>query len=182
MQDYKKLQYEYLAEAEKMFGPKTDYVYLGLYYHNYRPRTVLHDKDFFTGESFYKIELQGIVIDDRKEGIFQLSHEVVHLLSPVEQDEGNEVNYLEEGMATYFSKIITERDTGDYDYCNSAFLNYPKYQEAYNLYNSLIEIDPNAVKKLRAINPVIGSIKPNDFVNAGLNVKEELINALLNKF
>ncbi|HTH82133.1 MAG TPA: hypothetical protein VL490_04320 [Mucilaginibacter sp.] len=182
MQDYETLQYEYLAEAEQIFGPKTDYGYLGLAYHKFAPRTLLYSKDTLTGKNFFMIELYSKAAKDRKDGIFQLSHEVVHLISPVEQVAGNEVNYLEEGMATYFSKIITERETKDYNFCASAFAKSPKYLKAYMLYMSLVEADEDAVKKLRTITPVIANIKPEDFIKAGLKVDEELIAALLAKF
>ena len=182
MQEYEALQYEYLAEAEEMFGPKIDYGYVGLGYHQFAPRTLLYSKNTLTGRNFFKIELYRKAADNRKDGIFQLSHEVVHLISPVEQVEGNEVNYLEEGMATYFSKIVTERETNDYEFCALMFDKSPKYFKAYSLYLSLIAIDKNAVKKLREITPVIANIQPEDFIKAGLKADEELIEALLAKF
>jgi hypothetical protein len=141
MQEYEILQYEYLAEAEQIFGPKIDYGYVGLGYHKFAPRTLLYSKDTLTGKNFFQIELYRKAADDRKDGIFQLSHEVVHLISPVEQVEANETNYLEEGMATWFSKIITERETKDYEFCALAFGKSPKYLKAYMLYMSLIEAD-----------------------------------------
>ena len=182
MQEYAELQYKYLAEAEEMFGPRTDYQYIGLFYHNFAPRVIMHDHDFLTGEYFYKIELCGKAINDRTDGILQLSHEVIHLLSPVEQDGDNVANYLEEGIATYFSQIITERDTRDYAICPAALASRPNYLRAYELYKFLIAIDNNAVKKLREITPVIAHIKPEDFVQAGLQVGSELIYELLRKF
>jgi len=182
MQEYEELQYQYLAEAEEMFGPKTSYGYVGLAYHKFAPRTLLYSKNTETGKNFYQVELYRKALDDRKDGIFQLSHEVVHLLSPVEQTEGNEVNYLEEGMATYFSKLITEQETQDYDLYPSVLKKSPKYPKAYLLYTSLIAADQNAVKKLRAITPVIANIKPQDFTKAGLNVDPKLIETLLAKF
>ncbi len=182
MQDYQELQFKYLEEAEQMFGPKTDYIYRGLSYHNYAPRTILCESSLLTGEHEFKIQLHENVVNDRKNGIFQLSHEVVHLLSPIEQREGNEVNYLEEGLATYFSKYITERETGDYDFCNSAFEENERYLKAYQLYLLLIEIDKDAVQKIRQINPVIANIQHDDFIKAGLTVSSDLIEKLLTKF
>jgi hypothetical protein len=182
MQEYETLQYEYLAEAEQLFGPKTDYGYVGLEYHKFAPRTLLYSKNTETGRNFFQVQLFHKAADDRKDGIFQLSHEVVHLISPVEQIEGYEVNYLEEGMATYFSKLITERETKDYDFCALAFGKSPQYLKAYMLYMSLVEADKDAVKKLREITPVIAQIRPDDFSKAGLKVDKELVDALLAKF
>lgn len=182
MQEFEQLQYIYLNEAVELFGPKTNYRYIGLFYHNFAPRVVMHDYDFLTDEYFYKIELCGKAINNRTDGIFQLSHEVVHLLSPVEQVDGNEVNYLEEGMATYFSKFIRERDTGDYEFCPSAIANQAKYLEAFELYETLAKVDKYAVRKLREITPVVAAILPEDFGKAGISVSPNLIEALLKKF
>jgi hypothetical protein len=182
MQEYERFQYEYLAEAEQLFGPKIDYGYVGLAYHKFAPRTLLYSKNTSTGRNFFQIELYNKALDDRKDGIFQLSHEVVHLISPVEQTEGNETNYLEEGMATWFSKIIIERETKDYDFCAIAFGKSPQYLKAYLLYMSLIQTDKDAVKKVRKITPAIAQIQPEDFTKAGLKIDGELIGALLSKF
>ncbi len=176
------LQYDYLARAEKIFGPKTDYGYIGLGYHKFAPCTWLYSQNSVTGKNFFKVDLYHKATRDRKDGIFQLSHEVVHLLSPVEQTEGNETNYLEEGMATWFSKLIIEQETKDYEFFTTAFGKNPQYLKAFMLYTSLIEADKNAVKKLRRITPVIAQIKPEDFIKAGLNMDEELVEALLAKF
>jgi hypothetical protein len=71
------LQEAYLAEAIAMFGAKTNYTFIGIFYHNFPPRMMHHDTDFLTGEQFFKIELCRKAINDRKDGIFQLSHEVI---------------------------------------------------------------------------------------------------------
>jgi hypothetical protein len=183
MEDYNKLQPLYLAEAEEMFGPKTDYNFIGIFYHNFPPRMIHHSTDFLSGERYFKIELCGKTINDKKGGIFELSHEIVHLLSPVEQKEDEDLaNYLEEGMAVYFSKLITERETGDLEFCDVAIAKDAKYLKAYELYLALIEIDKDAVKKLRDVTSVVAYIKPEDFVSAKLDVPDQLITDLLTKF
>ena len=184
MEEYDTLVYTYLEEAQKLFGNKTEYIFEGVSYNNSTPKLILTDSCFLTGEKAYIIELNGNAVNDRKDGIFQLSHEVVHLLSPVEQDEdeGNLVNYLEEGMACYFSKSITEKETADLEYCQLQFEKHEKYKKAYELFVSLLEIDKDAIKKLRAITEVISQIKSEDFEAAGLKVDKELVNALLSKF
>jgi hypothetical protein len=182
MEDYKGLQVQFLAEAEDMFGPKTEYKFVGIFYHNASPRMMHYDTDFLTGERFFKIDLCGKAINDRTDGIFQLSHEVVHLLSPIERGEDEGANNLEEGMAVYFSKLITERETGDHEFCDAAIEKYPNYVKAYQLYLELIKIDENAVKKVRAIRPVIDDIQAGDFAAAGIEVPDDLIQELLGQF
>lgn len=179
--EYPILLEQYLTEAQDVFGPKTEYNFGRLDYHNQRPMVILSERmlmeDFKKGFDLY---LKSQALLDRKDGIFQLAHEVVHLLSPVEQDE-DEVNYLEEGMAVYFSKMITERETGDSEYCDKALEKQENYKRAYDLYCKLIEIDPYAVKKVRQKEPVIGALQPNHFMEIGI-LDEALLEALLAKF
>jgi len=61
------------------------------------PRTRLCPVSLEVGIPGFRIELNGIAAgNDRNDGIFQLSHEVVHLLAPVDVEDGrDEVNYLE---------------------------------------------------------------------------------------
>jgi hypothetical protein len=184
MEEYDTLVSAYLEEAQKLFGNKTEYIFGGVSYNNSTPKVIVSDSCFLTGEKTYFIELNGNAVIDRKDGIFQLSHEVVHLLSPIEQDEekGDLVNYLEEGMACYFSKIVTEKETADLEYCELQFEKHEKYKKAYELFVSLLQIDKDAVKKLRVVTEVISHIKPGDFETVGLKIDQELINALLSKF
>jgi hypothetical protein len=182
IEDYRKLQPDYLAKAEEMFGPKTEYNFMGVFYHALGPRTVFFERDQ-KGAMYFIVQLCRQGAENLTDGIFQLSHEVVHLLSPVAIDkEEDQVNYLEEGMAVYFSKVITESETGDVDFCDAAIAKQTQYFKAYELYSGLIHIDNNAVIKLRRITPVIANIQPEDFAAANLNIPEQLINGLLTKF
>lgn len=97
-------------------------------------------------------------------------------------NEANEANYLEEGMAVYFSELITTRETGDPDYCKNEAAKHSEYQKAYKFYKDLIAIDGNAVLKLREVQPVIAWIQPKDFGTAKIDAPEDLINGLLAKF
>ncbi len=172
-----------LKEAEDIFGRKTEYNYAGLTYHNYRPRVTLCETELQKGIKAFKVILNGKgAFQNKTDGIFQLSHEVIHLLSPTEQDEGNEVNYLEEGMACHFAEMITKRETSDNDFCDKAISGFPKYQEALAIYNKLYDIDKDAVKKLRVVCPVIANIESSHFENIKLDVPKTLIQNLLKKF
>lgn len=180
---YKKQQHVFLEAAEQMFGPKTKYNHGILTYDNKGPFTKMDPESIGEEIKTFNVYLNGKgAIPNRTDGIFQLSHEMIHLLSPVEQDEGNEANYLEEGMAVYFSKHITERETEDFKFCDPAIAKNERYARAYELYLSLIEIDKDAVKKLRRITPVIANIKSENFEQAGLKVSNELIKDLLTIF
>jgi hypothetical protein len=175
-------QYTFLKEAEEFFGPKTLYGYEEFTFKNHSPRVVRSENLFKKSIEGYQIILCAKGLIDLTDGIFQLSHEVVHLLSPVELKKDDEINFLEEGMSTWFSKYITERETGDAEFCMPAIERDERYVKAYNLYQQLIVIDQHAVKKMRDISPVICRIQPEDFKKAGLTLDEELIIALLGKF
>lgn len=177
---YEKQQFVFLEEAEEMFGPKITYNHGKLTYDNNGPFVKIDENSLADEFKTFDIYLNGKgAIPNRTDGIFQLSHEMVHLLSPVMQDEGNETNYLEEGMAVFFSKYITEKETGNIDFCDAAIAKNGKYQEAYQLYLSLHKIDQEAVKKLRSITPIISNIKMEDFQKCGLKIEEKLIQDLI---
>ena len=181
-QEYEELLEKYLAEAEKLFGRKTKYERRPLQYKEKdAPETQYYMGDVVNPDCAV-VWLSDFALTDRNSGIFQLSHEVVHLLSPVEQADGNEVNYLEEGMAVYLSKRITERELNDYHFCNRAITTHQHYYDAYMRYMSLTDIDKSAVKKIRRVRKIIGSVQPDDFKKANLDVPERLIEALLGKF
>jgi tetratricopeptide (TPR) repeat protein len=179
---YPELLEQYLAEAEVIFGPKITYIMGEIKYHNDGPMVYPSDEILMTQfEPGYDVYLKSQALLDLKDGIFQLSHEVVHLLSPVPQDE-SPCNYLEEGMAVHFSKAITERDTGDVTYGDQSLALRPNYQQAYSLYQQLIALDPDAVKKLREKEAIIGDIKPEHFRDAGIDASDQLIAELLTTF
>lgn len=182
-EEYEEMLINFRAEAEKLFGRRTKYQLDPIGYRNEdTPETTMLLNDPLYGGITFKVWLNECVLTNLKECIFQLSHEVVHLLSPVEQSEGNEVNYLEEGMAVYLSKRITERECKDYNYCNAAIAKLPAYYQAYMRYMSLVEIDPKAIAKVRKYQTVIGSLQYDDFLKAGIAVPKELADLLLEKF
>jgi hypothetical protein len=180
--EYQEKLTEYLLEAEALFGKRTKYELVDIAYRKENtPETIMLSNDPLYGITFM-VWLNEETLTNYKEGIFQLSHEVVHLLSPVEQVEGNEVNFLEEGMAVYLSKRITERECKDYDYCNESITKHPQYLEAYLRYMSLIDIDPKAIYKLRKYQAFISKLKHEDFLQAGIDAPRELTDLLLKKF
>lgn len=87
-------------------------------------------------------------LDNNEIACFQLSHECVHLLSPTGRLKAN---YLEEGLACYYSKIYMDKefnlDTTSWIY------EIEKYKIAYELVAKLISSNENIIKKLREIEP-----------------------------
>lgn len=83
-------------------------------------------------------------LDNNEIACFQLSHECVHLLSPTGRLKAN---YLEEGLACYYSKIYMmqefEKDVTSWIKAEE------KYKIAYELVEKLISSNENIIKELR---------------------------------
>lgn len=184
LEHLRKLQVDYLFEAEKMFGAKIDCEFEGVIPGNVTsPKFTYATVPYDRSRKAFMIVLNLTGAEhNTKDAILQLSHEVVHMLSPVKDENDNAVNYLEEGIATYFSKYITDRDTSDSEFAIGAIKSRENYHEAYELYLSLHQADENTIKKLRLVNPNLSSLTREDFSNAGLNIQDSLIELLLRKF
>ena len=116
------------------------------------------------------IQLTKSASKNEKEALFQLSHEVIHLLSPAGK-EGSSV--FEEGLATYFS--IANMKTLNYD-IDENYIAEKKYKQAYKLVDNLYKNFPNTedrIKTLRGQVKRIRDITPEQFSYAftGLNKK-----------
>ncbi|MFD2247288.1 hypothetical protein [Pontibacter ruber] len=162
---------KYLAEAESLYGPRmTNYIYAGIeLVAEGGPRT------WYPQNKYVVIQLTHSTASNLRQGIFQLSHEVIHLLSP---NGMSTTNNLEEGLATLFSKKVTDRDTGDEDYAEISIAP-TKYYYPYTLVSQLLDINPDAVIELRKVQPMISSITKGDFLKANLEIPEELIEELV---
>lgn len=143
---------------------------------------MLSEMGIAMGENTFLVYLSTAVKKSNDEGVFQLSHEVVHLISPVLMEDHEEVNFLEEGMAVHFSKMVTEPDTGNFTIADICVDKKPIYRLAYQLYLELIKEEPDAIKKLRKIQSEICRITPETFMQVGLKTSPELIGKLLAHF
>jgi hypothetical protein len=162
---------KYLIEAESLYGTRTkDYEYVGVELNEAGPPKV-----WYPWNKFIVIQVSRSTANDKRHAIFQLAHEVVHVLSPNGQPT---TNNLEEGLATYFSKIVTDRDTGDNLYATNS-IQPTKYLKPFELVEKLLIIDPDAIKKLRMHQPVIGNITKQNFLDAGLNLEDDIIDELI---
>jgi hypothetical protein len=162
---------KYLLEAEGIYGQRTnDFIYGGVELNELGP-----PKIWYPYGKFVVIQVSYPSVFFLPQAIFQISHEVIHVLSP----NGKETtNNLEEGLATYFSKIITDRDSGDPNYAINS-INPTKYLVPYTLVSDLFIAQPNAIAELRKVQPVIDRITQEDFKKANINIAEELICELL---
>lgn len=106
---------------------------------------------------------------------YQLSHEAVHLLSPVSK---NDVTVLEEGVATYFShKFMTEHTEVVWDTSGDE-----KYDEAWHLVEQLINIEPQAIKSIMSHFGTLSILRSEDVIEVFPKVPKDVIEKLLQKF
>lgn len=158
-------------EAETLYGTRTnDFEYMGLELNETGPPKV-----WYPWNKYIVIQVSQSTAMDTRQAIFQIAHEVVHVLSPNGQPT---TNNLEEGLATYFSKIVTDRDTGDKLYATNS-IQTTKYLKPFELVEKLLTTDPDAIKKLRKFQPIIGRITKQNFIEAGLNLEDEIIDELI---
>ena len=88
---------EMLELAKSMFGSiNSDFFFLGIEFKEDGPRIRYQDPRFIV------IQLTPNSLNNEYVALYQLSHEVYHLLSPTGKYDANN---LEEGLAVYFSKI-----------------------------------------------------------------------------
>ena len=162
---------KYLLEAEQLYGGRTnDFIYGGLELNESGPSHV-----WYPYSKYVVIQVCKSTTTNLKQAIFQIAYEVIHVLSPNGQPT---TNNLEEGLATYFSKLVTDRDSGDNSYANTS-IRTSKYLKPFEMVEKLLKIDPDGIKKLRKFQPIIGYVSKKNFVDAGISVSDELIDELL---
>lgn len=153
---------KYLDELEQMYGPRAStFIYGGVELITNGPPMV-----WYPGGRYVVVQLTISTTTNLPQAIFQLAHEMVHVLSPHGQ---HITNNLEEGIATWFSKVATDRDSGNPNYATPAIAT-SKYQVPFNMVTQLLAMDADAIKKLRTVQPVLGLINAADFTTAGLGL------------
>lgn len=94
------------------------------------------------------IQLTQSSANDKKRALFQLAHEVIHLLSPTGKPQTSTV--LEEGIATYFSIHVMQSMGFD---ITPSYISDVAYEDAYARVKTLIDSHRNAfdgIKTLRS--------------------------------
>ncbi|QGT83537.1 hypothetical protein [Pseudomonas coronafaciens] len=120
------------------------------------------------------IQLGLTALNDTLNASYQLAHECIHLLSPC---GSSVVPVIEEGLATVFSAIyIAEEFDVIYNTDDAP------YAEAATLVRELLSTYPDAISRLRAVEPAFTKITTQTFVQAGLEVSSSLMGKLLASF
>ena len=145
--------YKLLEEVEARFGGRDkSFTFVGIEFTSGDVSQI-----WFPGSSkFVAIQLTDDARLDCNRALFQLAHEMIHLLAPA---VGHLAPVLEEGLATAFSHEVAQRQGSSFR------AGIPSYERAAELTNRLLELNPHAISQMRAIEPSFRRITP-DLINS----------------
>jgi hypothetical protein len=150
-----------LQEAQERFGPRDhEWTPIGIEFGGQNPST------WYPGIGnckYVSIKLSANAANDPQRALFQLAHEVIHLLGPGPKKE---TLTIEEGVATFFSIEVAARFGFAFKY------DAPAYDHAGERVTELLRIAPDAVKRLRAKRPSFASFTP-EFIRSVLPAVSE---------
>jgi hypothetical protein len=72
------------------------------------------------------IQLTADALQSRQKAIYQLSHEVIHVLSP--NGPQGSANNLDEGLAVWFSVKMTEKYASSHSYATTSLIGTPYFR------------------------------------------------------
>jgi len=157
--------------AEQLYGDRDkSYTILGVEF-------VLADRPqiWYPGNrKFIVIQLTASSLTNEFQALYQLSHETIHLLSPLGMKSAN---VLEEGLATYFSELYLAR-LGQPNWKPTI----KEYQDAVDLTKAILAIDNDIIKKVRELERTISKLTPEHFLQINSDIPVDLLNKLCDKF
>ena len=170
---------EILHSAEKRYGKRDmSWTILGIEFTNQDQPEIWYPSPS-DNRKHVIIQLTKKASQDKKSAIYQLSHEVIHLLSPAGRD-GSSV--FEEGLAVYFA--ISNMQTMNYD-INERYISGKKYKQAYKLIDNLYKNFDNAearIKQLRSKVKRTRDISPQQFSAAFEGLNKQYAQLLATKY
>ncbi len=175
---------ELIELAEKLFGPMTSpWTYAGVTFRDQPPHLYYAPEDISV-----QIALSQRAIGDNFQRDFQLAHEVCHLLYPSvdpARPDKPATTVLNEGVSTYFSVIVVAADYGEEAAgvaLDSLAKHSPAYFRAFSLVADLMQRDRAAIRKVRAIQPMINEVTADDLLRADLGLSTDEAEALIKVF
>ncbi|OFC63602.1 hypothetical protein [Candidatus Erwinia dacicola] len=168
----------FIQEMEKRYGSRDrSWTYVGVEFHAGRPQIWFPGSNETPPRKHIAICLSAEAFSNILLTVYQLAHECVHLLAPV---VGGGAPVIEEGLATAFSEDILEEW---YSVSNKhAWTTTQKYIDAAARVRELLALEPDAIPRLRTIQPAFNHMTAETFAMAGLNVPPALVAALLASF
>jgi len=170
--------YVFLAEIARRYGPRDNsWLLCGVEFHNDVPQ-VWYPGSFETSSSGYiTIMLSAETFSDPKRAVYQLAHECVHTLTTV---IGKSAPVIEEGLATAFSEDMIERWFDDKD--KQVYTTDARYSDAAAKVRRLLQLEPDAITRLRDKEPAFKHMTAETFSQAGLQVPPDMVKELLADF
>lgn len=165
----------FIQEMEKRYGSRDrSWTYVGVEFHAGQPQVWYPGSYETPPRKHIAICLSAEAFSDRQRTVYQLAHECVHLLAPV---VGGGAPVIEEGLATAFSEDMIEYWCGNTS--KQAYTSTQKYIDAAARVRELLALTPDAIPRLRAIEPAFNRMTSDTFARAGLNISPDLVAALL---
>lgn len=159
-----------LMEAEKRFGERDkEYSILGIEFHHGGPMTTYRD-----GRKHIVIQLSIGALEDHTLACWQLSHETIHLLSPLGKQGAN---ILEEGLATHFSRFYLRDKLGI-----PVTAVGENYVEADDIVTKMLTLNENAIREMREREPTISHMTPEIIKAVFPKFPDDLAEKLCRKF
>lgn len=168
-----------LNEILRRYGQRDkNWLFCGVEFHDNVPQVWYPGSDEDSTSGYIVIMLSAETFSDAKHAIYQLAHECVHTLSTV---IGVKAPVLEEGLATVFSEDMIEQWFGDTN--KQAYTDDARYRDAAVNVRKLLQLEPDAIKRLREKEPAFKLMTAETFTDAGLgSVPQPLIDKLLQTF
>lgn len=168
----------FIQEMEKRYGSRDrSWTYVGVEFRGDVPQVWFPGSYDTPPRKHIAITLSAEAFSDRQLTVYQLAHECVHLLAPV---VGGGAPVIEEGLATAFSEDMIEEWCGNTN--KQAYTSTQKYIDAAARVRELLALEPDAIPRLRAVEPAFNQMTADTFTRAGLNVPPALVAALLASF
>lgn len=181
---------EFINSAEEMFGPMcSQWEYDGVIFNDSGPAL-----DYAPHEGRVSIALSPKAKNNAFQRDFQLSHEVCHLLwpaAPFSPGVGKidyavpSTNVINEGISTYFSILAitsiygaSEASVALKELCE----NRADYYLSFEAVSKLLELEPEAIKKIRQVNPMVNELTVDNFYQAEIRAPKRLMDLLLTPF
>ncbi len=170
----------YLSVAESMYGPVAPGVSLAAVYFAVKPGII-----YMRDSSSVGITLSPDASQNEARLVYQLSHEVCHVLHPgYDFSTGikDETLVINEGLSMHFSFEMSAAFMEREILMEATRNQYPNYFEAYLIVTELLSYGPGIIKKLRELQPRINRLTPDCFMNVNRSIPQDLIGSALSKF
>jgi hypothetical protein len=168
----------FLEEAEAQFGSRDrSFTILGIEFNDGPNRLVYPN----THHDQIVIQLSIEARYHRDQALFQLAHETVHVLAPV--DVGT-ATVLEEGLATYFSLTAPQFADPTYAQRGEATLTnkFQAYRDALEDVRALLSVDRKIIGHVRRANRLFASITAKRLREAAPHCSAEVTGRLTRTF